>query len=328
MPTIRRAVSAAIAGLGPVFARPPGAAAQPVQPRIDDPRMAALLRPGAPLVQLAEGLRWCEGPAWVPGLGLVFSDVRADREWLWQPTGLSIRREPSGHSNGHTVDRQGRLIACESGNRCVSRIDADGRRSVLADRFEGKRLNSPNDAVVKSDGTIWFTDPAYGLLQPDEGYGGTAELDGCFLFRLDPADGTLSVAADTLQQPNGLAFSPDEAVLYVSDTSEGPPTNGTRREIRAFDVAEGRHLRNERRFAQPLKGVPDGFRLDRAGNLFSSSGDGVEVFAPDGTRLGGIPVPGGTVANLCFGGEEGRHLFLCAGSRLFALEVATAGALP
>ncbi len=288
---------------------------------IMDPRFSKLLVPGARLETLHTGMRWAEGPVWFADTQtLLFSDIPNDRMLQWCE-GLGVRefRRPSNFANGHTRDRQGRLVSCEHRTRRVTRTEPDGTITVLADAYLGKRLNSPNDVVVRSDGTIWFTDPTYGISSEDEGGVSKQEQAGRYVFRLDPASGNLAVALDDFVQPNGLAFSPDEAKLYVADSDAD-------RHIRVFDVAADGTCSGGAVFAVIENGFPDGFRFDAAGNLWTSAGDGIHCFAPDGVLLGKIAVPE-TVANLTFGGPARDRLFITAMTTLYTVPIAQAGAL-
>lgn len=295
---------------------------------IEDPRFLHLTVGSAALDQLATGFRWAEGPVWFSDLGcLLFSDIPNQRIMRWSESapgggGLTVFRQPSNFSNGQTRDRQGRLVTCEHGTRRVTRTEIDGTISVLADSFQGKRLNSPNDVVVSSDGAIWFTDPTYGILSDYEGYQAAPEQPVRGVYRLDPS-GQLDRVVDDFLQPNGLAFSPDEKTLYIADSGASHEA-GRPRHIRAFDVAGGR-LSGDRVFATIDKGIPDGIRVDEKGNLWSSAADGVHCFAPDGTRLGKILVPE-TVANLTFGGPRRNRLYIAATSSLYAVYLAVGGA--
>jgi len=291
----------------------------------DDPRFAHLIVGSARLEELYSGCRWAEGPVWFSDANqLVWSDIPNERMLRWTPEGgVSVFRQPSNFANGHTRDRQGRLISCEHGTRRVSRTEIDGSTTTLAESFGGRRLNSPNDVVVRSDGTIWFTDPTYGILSDYEGYRAEPEQENRNVYRLDPETGDLAAVATDFNQPNGLAFSPDETILYVAD-SGASHDDALPRHIRAFDVVNGR-LANGRVFATIDKGIPDGIRTDTAGNLWSSAGDGVHCFAPDGVRIGKILVPQ-TVANLTFGGPRRNRLFITATTSLYAIYVAVAGA--
>jgi gluconolactonase len=285
-----------------------------------DERFRACFNRHARLDHLYDGCRWAEGPAYFPaGRYLVWSDIPNDRMLRYDEAteAVAVFRSPAGYTNGHTVDRIGRLVSCEHGNRRVTRTEHDGSITVLADEYEGGRLNSPNDVVVRSDGSVWFTDPAYGIDSDYEGHRATMEQPECFLFRIDPAGG-LSVAMDGMSRPNGLAFSLDERRLYVSDT--GGPDH-----IRLFDVAEDGTLSGGDVFAQCTNGVFDGFRLDTEGRIWTSAGDGVHVYDPDGTLLGKVLVPE-VVANVCFGGPKGNRLFICATTSLYAILLPVNGA--
>jgi gluconolactonase len=285
-----------------------------------DERFRACFNRHARLDHLYDGCRWAEGPAYFPaGRHLVWSDIPNDRMLRYDEAtdAVAVFRSPAGYTNGHTVDRIGRLVSCEHGNRRVTRTEHDGSITVLADEYEGGRLNSPNDVVVRSDGSVWFTDPAYGIDSDYEGHRAAMEQPECFLFRIDPAGG-LSVAMDGMSRPNGLAFSLDERRLYVSDT--GGPDH-----IRLFDVAEDGTLSGGEVFAQCTNGVFDGFRLDTEGRIWTSAGDGVHVYDPDGTLLGKVLVPE-VVANVCFGGPKGNRLFICGTTSLYAILLPVNGA--
>ena len=301
--------------------------------QIDDPLFATLIVGSAALDHLHTGCRWTEGPVWFDDLQcLLFSDIPNQRILCWAADAATVAggggrvttfRQPSQFANGQTRDRQGRRVICEHGTRRVIRTEVDGTATVLAESYQDKRLNSPNDVVVHSDGSIWFTDPSYGILSDYEGYLATPEQPVCGVYRVDGATGTITLVADDFCQPNGLAFSPDERTLYIADSGASHDANQPRH-IRAFDV-QGGSLSRDRAFAVIDAGVPDGIRTDLAGNLWSSAADGVHCFAPDGHRLGKILVPE-TVANLCFGGPRRNRLFITATSSLYALYLATTGA--
>ncbi len=271
----------------------------------------------APLKQIATGFEWTEGPVWFGDAGcLLFSDIPNDRIMRWtQGAGVSVYREPSHYANGHTRDRQGRLVSCEHGTRRVTRTELDGSITVIADRYDGKRLNSPNDVVVKSDGTIWFTDPHYGIATDYEGFRSEQELP-CNVYRFVPATGTLEAVITDFHCPNGLAFSPDEQRLYVADTGRmfgDDPTH-----IRVFDVGEGGALGGGDVFHVVRPGAADGFRLDSDGNLWTSAADGVHCIGPHGALLGKILVPE-LVSNVCFGGRARHRLFVTASTSVYSL---------
>jgi gluconolactonase len=290
-----------------------------------DPAFQALVLPNAPLVTLAEGFAWLEGPVWFADHDcLLVSDLPNDRILRWTESGgISVFRSPSGFANGHTRDRQGRLIGCSHRHRCLTRTELDGRITVLADRYQGRRLNAPNDVVCHSDGSIWFSDPLYGISTDYEGGKQASELPPA-VYRLDPADGSLRVVADDFAGPNGLAFSPDEQRLYIAET--GPQFDAhAGRHIRVFDVGDDGLLANGRVFHTVSPGFADGFRVDEDGRIWSSAGDGVHCIAPDGRLLGKIRVPF-TVANVAFGGRYRSRLFICASHTLFAIYTNVHGA--
>jgi gluconolactonase len=291
-----------------------------------DPRFRSMVLPNAPLEKLADGFRWLEGPVWFADMQcLLFSDIPNDRIMRWTASGgASVFRQPSRFANGHTRDHEGRLIGCLHGGRALVRTELDGSITTLVDRFEGKRLNSPNDVVVKSDGTIWFSDPTYGISRDYEGEKQASELRPN-LYRFDPRDGHLSIAADDFDGPNGLCFSPDEKLLYVVES--GTPFASERKQyIRVFDVSDdGAQLRNARIFHKVEPGKADGIRCDEDGNIWSSAGDGVHCIAPDGALIGRIKVPC-TVSNLCFGDRHYSRLFLCASQTLYAIWINRRGA--
>jgi gluconolactonase len=291
-----------------------------------DHRFRDLTVPIAAVERLYDGCRWAEGPVWFNDGGyLVWSDIPNNRMLRWVPDlGVGVFRANSNFANGNTRDREGRLVTCEHGGRRVSRTEPDGTVTVVADRYRGKRLNSPNDAVVKSDGSVWFTDPSYGILSNYEGHKAAPEYGGCYVFRVDPRSGAVDVVADDFVKPNGLAFSPDESLLYIADSgfSHDPMAP---HHIRVFEVSKGRTLRKGRVFAEIGPGLPDGFRLDLDGNVWTSAKDGVHCYAPDGTVLGKIRIPE-MVANLTFGGPKRNRLFITATTSLYAVYVATTGA--
>lgn len=271
------------------------------------------------LLRLSTGYRWTEGPAYFPaGRYLLFSDAPNDQVLRYdEVTGrTSAFLAPAGYHNGHSVDRQGRLLSCEHGARRVTRTEPDGSLTVLADHYQGKRLNSPNDIVEHGDGSIWFTDPDYGIDTDYEGFAAEQELDGCYLFRVVPGEEPRVACAD-FERPNGLAFSLDESRLYVADSE--------RAHLRVFDVAPDGTLNGGEVFAECTAGVFDGFRLDAAGRLWCSSAEGVHVYDPDGTLLGKLHVPE-TVANLTFGGPKRNDLYLTGSTSLYTIRLRVAGA--
>ena len=293
---------------------------------VHDPRFRFLMQPNAWLERLYVGTRWAEGPVWfADGQFLLWSDLPNDRMLQWADgLGTRVFRQPAQIANGNTRDREGRLITCEHGSRRVSRTEFDGSITVLAERWQGKRLNSPNDVVVKSDGSVWFSDPPYGILNEYEGHRAESEIGGCYVYRLDPASGVLDAVATDFVRPNGICFSPDETTLYIADSSISHDPNG-HRHIRAFDVVDERRLANGRVFVEVKPGCADGFRTDREGNVWTSAGDGVHCYAPDGTLLGKVLVPE-PVANVCFGGPNRNRLFMTATTSLYSIYLGTHGA--
>jgi len=293
-----------------------------------DPRFRALVFPNVHVDKLHTGCRWAEGPAWfAAGRYLVWSDIPNDRMLRWDETDGSVStfRAPALNSNGHTVDLQGRLVSCEHRSRCVSRTGHDGTRCVLASHFEGKRLNSPNDVVVKSDGSVWFTDPSYGIDSDYEGDAQASEIGASQVYRID-SDGGVTVVASGFVQPNGLAFSPDESLLYIADTGATHVTDGPRH-IRRFRIgADGRSLSGGEVLAASGNGLFDGFRVDVQGNLWTSAGDGVHCLTPEGELIGKILLPE-AVANVCFGGAKRNRLFICGTTSLYAVYLNAQGAL-
>lgn len=290
-----------------------------------DPRMEPLLRPDSKLAKHCTGCIWAEGPVYFSeGDYLLWSDIPNNRMMRYSDAdGMSVWREPSNFTNGHTRDLQGRLVSCEHGGRRVSRTEADGTVTNLVDNYQGKKLNSPNDVVVKSDGTIWFTDPPYGILSNHEGYQAESEIGANYVYRLDPESGDLSVVADDFDKPNGIAFSPDENLLYIADTGASHDPDGPHH-IRVFDVVGGKSLANGRLFADVSPGLSDGFRPDQHGNIFTSSLDSIQVYAPDGTLLGKIMVPE-KIANCTFGGPDKDRLWISASSSIYSIMMATKG---
>lgn len=287
--------------------------------------MSSLLAPDASLERLYTGTAWAEGPVWLPAdRALRWSDIPNNRIMQYHADGdrTVVYREEVEFTNGRTLDLDGAVVQCSHGRRAVER-EAGGQVTVLVDRWQGKRLNSPNDVVVAADGTIWFTDPPYGIISTREGRIADPEYGGCYVFRFDEQRGELTPVVTDMVHPNGLAFSPDERVLYVSDTS-WVRDKSDHRHIRAYDVVDGACV-NGRVFAEIDEGWPDGFRVDEAGRVWSSSGDGVRVFAPDGEPLLHVPVPE-KIGNLCFGGPDGRDLYIAATSSLYRIRTATRNA--
>lgn len=291
-----------------------------------DKRFWNLIVPHTEADLLYDRCRWAEGPVWfADGQYLLFNDIPNRRTLRWVPElGVSVFRADSNFANGNTRDRQGRLVTCEHGGRRVTRTEHDGRITVIADRYEGRRLNSPNDVVVRSDGSIWFTDPTYGIMSDYEGFKSDPEQATRNVYRVDPATGDIRAVVTDFLQPNGLAFSPDESILYIADSGASHDPDAARH-IRAFDVTDDGRLVNGRVAAVLDAGLPDGFRIDTEGNIWTSAGDGVHCFTAAGELLGKIRLPG-PVANLTFGGPARNRLFVTANRNLWAVYVAATGA--
>lgn len=291
---------------------------------IVEPEFSRYVIFNAPVKQIATGFDWVEGPVWFGDAGcLLFSDIPSNRILRWTPdSGVTTYRAPSNYANGHTRDLQGRLISCEHGARRVTRTEHDGSVTVIADRYDGKRLNSPNDVVVKSDGTIWFTDPHYGIMSDYEGFRGEQELP-CYLYRVDPATGDMQVMVSDANCPNGLAFSPDESRLFVADTGRVHHTDPTH--IRVFSVGDDNSLSGGEVFHVIDPGVADGIRFDTDGNLWSSAGDGVHCISPQGQLLGKILLPERS-SNICFGGRAKHQLFITATTSVYSVVLNRNGA--
>jgi gluconolactonase len=297
--------------------------------KVIDPSFARYRLALAKVERIASGMRWCEGPVWFgDGRYLLWSDIPNNRIMRWdEETGaVSVFRKPSNNANGNTRDRQGRLLTCEHDTRRVTRTEYDGSITVIADRHDGKPLNSPNDIVCKSDGSIWFTDPPFGVLGYYEGHMAKPELP-TNVYRWDPKSGKLAVATGDVNRPNGLAFSPDESRLYIIEAGANP------RVVRVYDVVDGgTRLSNGRVFlTAEANGTPDGFRVDVDGNLWMGWGmgsdalDGVNVFNNQAKLIGRIDLPERS-ANLCFGGVYRNRLFMCGSTSVYSLYVNTQGA--
>ena len=308
-------------------AGPPEAAKGFPGVQVDDPRLAAVLPVDAPLLVLHEGTLHAEGPVWDGARGILYwSDVPNRRLLALHPDGrVETALDGTFFMNGNALDADGRLVHCEHGRRCISRSAEPGiQPEPIVALFEGKRFNSPNDVAVAPDGAIWFTDPTFGILMPNQGSIAEPELDHRSVYRFEPGSGELRRAAD-FEQPNGVGHSPDGRVLYVSDTavSLGEIPNagsGTTHEIIAFDVAADGILSNRRFFCHTDHGYPDGFAIDRRGWIWTSAADGVHVWSAERERLGFIPTTQ-TVSNLCFGGPDGNRLFMAATTQLLAIDL-------
>ncbi|MEM1427822.1 MAG: SMP-30/gluconolactonase/LRE family protein [Pseudomonadota bacterium] len=291
-----------------------------------DPRFEGFVDTARPPEVIADGCTWTEGPVWLDG-GLYFNDIPNKRMLRWtEGDGASVALPNSEFANGNTLDLSGRMVSCEhGGRRVIRRQDPHDANAVevIADRFEGKRLNSPNDVVVRSDGTVWFTDPPYGINSDIEGYAAESEIGGCYVFRVG-TDGRLDAVATDFDKPNGLAFSPDESRLYIADSgairgASFPGIDYDRpHHIRVFDVA-GTTLTNGRVFAVVAPGVPDGFRVDTEGYVWTSALDGIHCLSPEGALIGKITLPQQT-SNIAFGGPEGRTLFITSSDKVYRVE--------
>ncbi|ROQ39663.1 gluconolactonase [Frondihabitans sp. PhB188] len=296
--------------------------------RLTDLADAGLVPAGAAPERLATGAIWSEGPCWIPASRtLRWSDIPNDRilQWSWDTGEMSVYASGVEFTNGRVIDDDGSVVQCSHGRRRVER-DRDGVIEVIADQWNGYRFNSPNDVVVKRDGTVWFTDPPYGIIEAREGHPGFREYGDHWVFRADPVTGDVRPVVLDVEEPNGLAFSPDESVLYVADTSSArQPAGVGNRCIRAYDVTDGVRCKNSRVFATVGSGLADGFRVDAAGNVWTSCATGVEVYAPDGEFLGAVDLPELT-ANLCFGGPDGTTLFAAASTSLYSIATTTTDA--
>ncbi len=291
-----------------------------------DDRFANLIVDTAHIDKIYTGCRFTEGAAYFPsGRYLIWSDIPNDRLMRYDEcTGqVGVFRAPSGYANGNTVDRQGRLLTCEHGGRRVSRTEFDGSITTLASHFEGKRLSSPNDIIVKSDNSIWFTDPTYGIDTDYEGNKGLCEQRGNFVYCIDPQTNELNVVADDFVQPNGICFSPDESILYIIDSGLSHKKNGPKH-IRRFAVKNGVKLIDQGIFADSTAGLFDGLRTDTEGRIWTSAGDGVHCYDPDGTLIGKIHVPE-VVANLCFGGPKRNYLYICGTTSIYGIRLPVNG---
>ena len=293
-----------------------------------DPSFEACFIGHARVERLWTGARWSEGPVWnAAGRYLLWSDIPNNRILRFDETdgSVSVFRQPSNNSNGHTVDREGRLVSCEHLTRRVTRTEHDGRITVVADSFEGKRLNSPNDVVVKSDGSIWFTDPSYGILMDYEGERATSEIGACHVYCVTP-DGSIRIVADDYVKPNGLAFSPDEQHLFIADTGITHDKDGPKH-IRKHTVGADGTLAGGEVFATCTSGLFDGFRFDRDGRIWSSAADGVHCLDQSGKLIGKVRIPE-LVGNVCFGGPKLNRLFICGTTSLYSVFLNVNGVSP
>ena len=298
---------------------------------IFDPRLKPVVQ-GASLERLCTGAVWSEGPVWLhEDDSVLWSDIPNNRMLRWSDAdGMTVWREGVEFTNGHTRDANGDLLHCSHGLRGITRTPMREKRifantpdKLVVDSYQGKRLNSPNDIIVKQDGTIWFTDPPYGIVSNREGYKAASEQIANHVFCFDPATQSLTPVSDWVREPNGLAFSPDECLLYVSDTSAASDEKGNHHIVK-FDVAANNRLRNPRVFAVVSPGLPDGFRIDHRGWVYTSSLDSVQIYHPDGTLLGKIHVPE-KIGNVCFGGTQRNQLYIAASTSLYRITLHTQG---
>jgi gluconolactonase len=292
-----------------------------------DPRFRRLINGTAHVEKLYTGCRWAEGPAYfAAGRYVVWSDIPNNRMMRYDETdgSVSVFRSPCGNSNGNTTDRQGRLVSCEHGGRRVSRTEHDGTINTLADRWQGKRLNSPNDVVVRSDDSVWFTDPAYGIDTDYEGDKAESEIGACHVYRIDPKSGEVRAVITDMVRPNGIAFSLDEKLLYVADTGRSHVPDHPAH-MKVYDVGADGSVSGGRVFADCTAGFFDGFRLDEAGRIWTSAADGIHCYDPDGTLIGKVLVPE-VVANCVFGGPKRNILYICGTTSLYAVRVMVNGA--
>lgn len=308
------------AGLAMFYGEPEGTGYEPLDKRFD-----TCLIGHARVERLWTGGRWLEGPAWFPAMrSLIFSDIPNNRMLRFDEASgtVSVFRQPSNNSNGNTTDPQGRLVTCEHLARRVTRTEHDGAITVLADKHNGKRFNSPNDVVVKNDDSVWFTDPSYGILFDYEGGKAESEIGKCHVYRIDGQSGEVTIVATDFEKPNGLAFSPDESLLYIADTGVTHKENGPKH-IRRFKVSD-KKISGGEVFATCTAGLFDGFRVDQDGRIWTSAADGVHCYHPDGTLLGKVKIPE-LVSNVCWGGAKLNRLFICGTTSLYSVYLAING---
>ena len=270
--------------------------------------------------KIHSGMKWAEGPCYIKShKKLYFSDIPNNHLLSWDGSNVKIEKDPSNFINGNTEDLEGNLISCSHGGRCVYKTDINGNTTTLVDKYLDKKLNSPNDVVVKSDGTIWFTDPPYGILSDYEGYKGDMEYGACYVFRYDPKENNLEVVSKDFLKPNGIAFSVNEDKIYIADSGGSHDVNAPN-QIMVYDVIENRILKNGKVFHKFNPFFADGFRVDKDDNVWTSAGKGIKCFNPQGEVIGQLLLPD-LVANLTFGGENNNILYVTSSSNLYSMEL-------
>jgi len=270
--------------------------------------------------KIHSGMKWAEGPCYIKEhKNLYFSDIPNNQLLSWDGKSVKIEKNPSNFINGNTEDLNCNLISCSHGGRCIYKTDKNGKTEILVNEYLGKKLNSPNDVVVKSDGTIWFTDPNYGIMSDYEGYKADMEYGGCYVFRFDPKDSSLTVVSKDFIKPNGIAFSVNEDKLYIADSAGSHDINASSH-IKVYDIVEGQYLKNKKIFYKFNPFFSDGFRVDKDDNVWTSAGKGIKCINPQGEVIGQLLLPD-LVANLTFGGEDSNILYVTASSNLYSMEL-------
>lgn len=270
--------------------------------------------------KIHSGMKWAEGPCYIKShKKLYFSDIPNNHLLSWDGSNIKIEKDPSNFINGNTEDLEGNLISCSHGGRCIYKTDINGNTTTLVDKYLDKKLNSPNDVVVKSDGSIWFTDPPYGILSDYEGYKGDMEYGACYVFRYDPKENNLEVVSKDFLKPNGLAFSVNEDKIYIADSGGSHDVNAPN-QIMVYDIVENKILKNGKVFHKFNPFFADGFRVDKDDNVWTSAGKGIKCFSPQGEVIGQLLLPD-LVANLTFGGENNNILYVTSSSNLYSMEL-------
>ena len=270
--------------------------------------------------KIHSGMKWAEGPCYIKShKKLYFSDIPNNHLLSWDGSNVKIEKDPSNFINGNTEDLEGNLISCSHGGRCIYKTDINGNTTTLVDKYLDKKLNSPNDVVVKSDGSIWFTDPPYGILSDYEGYKGDMEYGACYVFRYDPKENNLEVVSKDFLKPNGLAFSVNEDKIYIADSGGSHDVNAPN-QIMVYDIVENKILKNGKVFHKFNPFFADGFRVDKDDNVWTSAGKGIKCFNPQGEVIGQLLLPD-LVANLTFGGENNNILYVTSSSNLYSMQL-------